>query len=109
MSTFGEQIKILRKNLGLTQEQLAERLSVNRAALANWETDRAMPDIQMVKELAGVYGVTVDSLLGREDDSFASRVANVIREHEGLLNEEEERFLLGMIVNYLETVMKRHE
>ena len=43
--TFGEKLKNARKNAGLSQEQLAEKLCVSRAAVAKWETDKGLPDI----------------------------------------------------------------
>ena len=64
MSTFGERLKELRKSKNLTQEKLAEQLSVNRDALAKWETDRAYPDVNIIKELADLFEVTTDYLLG---------------------------------------------
>ena len=43
--TLGEKLKNARKNAGLSQEQLAEKLCVSRAAVAKWETDKGLPDI----------------------------------------------------------------
>ena len=43
--TFGEKLKCARKEAGLSQEQLAEKLSVSRSAVAKWESDKGMPDV----------------------------------------------------------------
>ena len=43
--TLGEKIKEARKNTGLSQEQLAEKLAVSRSAIAKWESDKGLPDI----------------------------------------------------------------
>lgn len=107
MSTFGERLKELRKSKNLTQEKLAEQLSVNRDALAKWETDRAFPDVNIIKELADLFEVTTDYLLGRKEDSLAARVGALLKENKGLLTKEEEEFLLKMIQSYLETVKSR--
>ena len=104
MSTFGERLKELRKSKNLTQEKLAERLSVNRDALAKWETDRAFPDVNIIKELADLFEVTTDYLLGRKEDGLAARIAEALKQNKGLLTKEEEEFLLKMIQSYLETV-----
>ena len=107
MSTFGDRLKELRNNKHLTQEKLAEILKVNRAALANWETNRAYPDVNIIKELATFFDVTIDFLLGKDDDSLAARIGVLLKENKGLLSKEEEEFLLKMIQSYLETVKSR--
>jgi transcriptional regulator with XRE-family HTH domain len=104
MSTFGERLKELRKSKNLTQEKLAEQLSVNRDALAKWETDRSYPDINIIRELADLFEVTTDYLLGRNEDNLAARIAEALKQNNGLLSKEEEEFLLKMNLNYIETV-----
>ncbi len=63
---IGEQIKKLRREKGLTQERLAELLSLSPQAVSRWETGSAMPDLSMVVPLANLFGVTTDCLLGAE-------------------------------------------
>ena len=104
MRMFGDRLKELRNRKHLTQEQLAEILKVNRAALANWETNRAYPDVNIIKELAIFFGVTIDFLLGKDKDNLAARIAEVLKQNKGLLSKEEEEFLLKMNQNYIETV-----
>ena len=62
--TLGKRIAMLRKNQGLTQEQLGEKLGVSAQAVSKWENDIACPDITMLPLLADVFGVTTDELLG---------------------------------------------
>lgn len=107
MSTFGERLKELRKSKNLTQEKLAEQLSVNRDALAKWETGRAYPNVNIIKELADFFDVTTDYLLGRKDDSLVARIAEALKQNKGLLTKEEEEFLLKMNLNYIETVKRQ--
>jgi transcriptional regulator with XRE-family HTH domain len=64
--TLGEKIKSLRKEKGLTQEDLAKQLNVIRGTLSVWEIDRSTPDNEMLIKIADFFGVTVDYLLGRE-------------------------------------------
>lgn len=61
--TFGEKLKKARKEAGLTQEQLAERLNVSRSAVAKWETDKGMPDIDNLKIISELVDVSIDYLL----------------------------------------------
>ena len=61
--TFGEKLKEARKEAGLTQEQFAEKMSVSRSAVAKWEADNGMPDVNNLKIMAQLLGVSVDYLL----------------------------------------------
>lgn len=56
-------LKLYRKKLGLTQEQIAEQLGVSRQAVAKWERGETLPDIDNVIALADMYEVTIDSLV----------------------------------------------
>lgn len=49
--TLGEKIKEARKQAGLTQEQVAEKLMVSRQAVTKWETDKGIPDIENLKNI----------------------------------------------------------
>lgn len=64
--SFGQTIKDLRRNAGMTQEHLAELLSISPQAVSRWETDAAMPDISLLPPLANLFGVTTDHLLGMD-------------------------------------------
>lgn len=61
--TLGEKLKDARKNAGLSQEQLAEKLCVSRAAVAKWETDKGTPDIMNLKAISKLLDVSIDALL----------------------------------------------
>ena len=73
--TLGEKIKEARKQCGLSQEQLAEKLAVSRSAVAKWETDKGIPDVENLKALAQLLNVSVDYLLddGEVIDEVAMR------------------------------------
>ena len=64
--TLGKRIMAARKKLGLTQDQLAERLGVTAQAVSKWENDQSCPDITMLPKLAELFNTTTDELLGRE-------------------------------------------
>ena len=57
----------LRKQRGLTQEELAQRLYVSRTAVSKWESGRGYPNIDSLKAIAGVFSVTVDELLSGDE------------------------------------------
>ena len=61
--TLGEKIQWGRRRRGLSQQQLAEKLCVSRSAIAKWETDKGMPDVENLKLLSKLLGMTVDNLL----------------------------------------------
>lgn len=62
--TLGEKIASLRKAKGMTQEQLAEQCSVSAQAVSKWENNLTAPDISLLPRLSGLFGVSVDELLG---------------------------------------------
>ena len=61
--SLGEKIRKARLEAGLTQEELSELLMVSRAAVAKWETNRGLPDIENLKFIASALNVSVDYLL----------------------------------------------
>jgi len=65
--TFGEKLKAARKEAGLSQEQFAEKMSVSRSAVAKWESDKGMPDVNNLKVMAQLLDVSVDYLLDEDE------------------------------------------
>ena len=61
--TFGEKLKKARQQAGYTQEELSNIMTVSRAAVAKWESDRGMPDVSNLKRIAAILDVSVDYLL----------------------------------------------
>ena len=61
---IGENIKYLRKEKDITQEQLAEMLGVSYQSVSRWENNACYPDMELLPTLAGIFGTTVDKLLG---------------------------------------------
>lgn len=60
---FGEKLKEIRKQQGLSQEQLAEKIGVSRQAITKWETGKGMPDIENMMILAEIFKTTIDDLI----------------------------------------------
>lgn len=64
--TFGQRFLRLRKARGLTQEDIAKKLNISAQAVSKWENDISSPDISLLPELASVFNITIDELLGKE-------------------------------------------
>ena len=72
--TIGKRIMQHRKQLGLTQDQLAEKLGVTAQAVSKWENDQSCPDIATLPALADIFGTSVDALLGRQEPVYQAEV-----------------------------------
>ena len=64
---FHEKLQTLRKQRGLTQEELAQLLYVSRTAISKWESGRGFPSIESLKTISGYFSVTIDELLSGEE------------------------------------------
>lgn len=64
--TFGQRFQRLRKNAGLTQEDVATKLNITAQAVSKWENDVSAPDISVLVELSDILGVTLNELLGKQ-------------------------------------------
>ena len=64
---FNEKLQKLRTNENLTQEELAEKLYVSRAAISKWESGRGYPSIDSLKAIAKYFHITIDQLIGSEE------------------------------------------
>jgi transcriptional regulator with XRE-family HTH domain len=71
MSTSGQRLKALREEQKLTQKELARLIGVNRATLANWETNRTQPDYDGLCRIASYFKVSSDYLIGRTNERSA--------------------------------------
>ena len=69
---FNEKLQELRKNKGLTQEQLAEALFVSRTAISKWESGRGYPNLDSLKEISRYFSVTIDDLICSEEIIIAA-------------------------------------
>ena len=64
---FNRKLQELRKQKGMTQDELAEKIFVSRTAVSKWESGRGYPNIESLKAIAKFFGVTVDELLSGEE------------------------------------------
>ena len=63
------QIAALRKKHGFSQEELGEKLGVSRQAVSKWESGQAVPELEKLKELSRIFGISLNELLQLEESS----------------------------------------
>ena len=81
MNLIGNNIKIIRKQIGLTQEELALHIGVTPQAVSRWENGTGMPDISMVVPLAKTLNVSTDYLFGLEKNEIDDNVYVELKRH----------------------------
>ena len=94
--TLGEKIKEARKQCGLSQEQLAEKMAVSRSAVAKWEANNGLPDVDNLKALAQLLNVSVDYLLddGEAIDELVMREPYNLSEYgKGIKKKKKDRVI----------------
>lgn len=72
---FNERLIELRKEAGLSQESLAERLNISRQAISKWERGESTPDIDNLKVLGQIYNVSMDYLLLGKKETILNEVS----------------------------------
>ena len=101
---FGQNFKNLRKKRDLTQEQIAEMLSVSSQAVGKWETGKSLPDISLLPIIANLFCVSVDFLLGVDISKREEAIENILTESAGLTESERYAdavaFLRNALVQY---------
>jgi len=96
--TFGEKLKNIRKEKNLTQEEVAKKIGVSAQAVSKWEKGECLPDVYNLKLLGRLYRVSVDSLLGAENEGEETVVQTIkIGEAVFEIIEKPETILAGKI------------
>ena len=72
MKSIGKMISSLRKEKGMTQSELAEKMNVTDKAVSKWERDLSCPDINTISKLADVLEVSVDELLQAKKKEYSN-------------------------------------
>lgn len=75
--TFGQRFTRLRKEHGFTQGDLAGKLKISAQAISKWENDLSAPDVTLLGDIADIFGITIDELLGREKDGAVKMAPNL--------------------------------
>ena len=76
---IGENIRRLRRAADMTQEQLADKLGVAYQSVSRWENGTTYPDMEFLPVLAGIFGVTVDELIGMEESKKKEQIVERYR------------------------------
>lgn len=79
---IGQRIAELRKNKGLTQAELADRIGVSHQAVSQWERSETLPDILTLPALAEIFGESVSAIMGMEDVKAKDNAENVISDED---------------------------
>ncbi len=81
---IGEKIRTYRKNLDITQEELAECLGVSFQAVSRWENEITYPDLEIIPAIAELFNVSVDGLLGIDDAEKEREIEEGLRKYDNL-------------------------
>ena len=76
--TFGNYLYELRRKAGLTQTELAAKLGVSNKAVSKWENGRAKPTTNVIRKLAGLYGLSVDTLLQQKGGNKPMEITKIV-------------------------------
>ncbi len=77
---FGEKLRNHRKKLGMTQEEVADKIGVSPQAISKWESGDCLPDCFNLKAISGIYNISTDLLLETEANGDIDTVANKIEQ-----------------------------
>ncbi len=82
---INEQIAVLRKENGITQDELAKAIGVSNQAVSKWESGQTCPDLQFLPAIADYFGVSIDYLMGRGETTIVPRVSR--REYDVIIDD----------------------
>ena len=109
--TLSEKILDLRKQQGMSQENLAEKLGVSRQAVSRWEVGSALPDASNIRQLSRLFGVTADYLLN--DDYESDRDVPAVKDTENAARNRVRKGLalcasgFGLLGNFVIYILSR--
>ena len=112
MQRIGKAISALRKGENMTQMELADRMGISFQAVSNWERGNSMPDISKLPELAEIFGVTVDELLGEKSALVDAALSDKLEEcmkNQGTSAEDVSAVLPILKPNQVKTVVSNAE
>ncbi|MBQ3831048.1 MAG: helix-turn-helix transcriptional regulator, partial [Spirochaetales bacterium] len=76
--TIGKKIRQLRRDLGLSQQALSDKLGVTAQAVSKWENETSLPDISILPSMASIFGVQIDDLFEYSKDKEYEKISNMI-------------------------------
>ncbi|WP_049518554.1 helix-turn-helix domain-containing protein [Streptococcus parasanguinis] len=102
---FAERLKTLRKQVKLTQAQIAEKLNISQQAYASWERGVKKPTQENLVKIAQILNVTVDYLVGNSDEKIENELDNVeflFRMNSKGLTEKEKEIFKRELIEFME-------
>ena len=84
--SIGKNLYEARKNVGLSQEEVAQKIGVSRQTISKWETNETIPDIYQSKKMAKLYNVSLDELI--EFDVDLQEIEEMIEKSDDKINEK---------------------
>ena len=91
---LGNNIKTLRKQVGLTQTELADKLGVTEQTISKWENDKCYPDVSLLPLLANIFNCSVDAVLGIDNDTYGVGIQKIFEKYNNCKDVNEEVELL---------------
>ena len=104
MIEFDRRIKTLRKSRGITQEQLAGYLEISPQAVSRWETGTSCPDISLLPQIAALFEITVDELLGVNEAGKRREIGTVVAETSAMIDKN----ITGEPIRILRETLKKY-
>jgi transcriptional regulator with XRE-family HTH domain len=106
LETMGERIQQLRKNAGITQADLAKKIAISHTQMARYEIKNIYPPADVLKNLADVFGTTIDFLVMGDTESKAQaslKDTELINQFKKIsaLPDDEKNLVLKMITAYI--------
>ena len=93
---FGKNIVFLRKEQGISQTELANRLGIHKNVLGRYEREEAKPSIEVARSIADILKVSLDYLTGKVDQHIDKSIVDKVLTIQKLPHEERERILFTM-------------
>ena len=98
---FSERLLTLRKEMDLTQEQLAEKMNVSRQSISKWESGQAVPELEKIIALSTIFDVTTDYLLKpSEVDELSVKTERLEKQQQQILIRERKRRQASRCIAY---------
>ncbi len=99
---IGSFIKELRKEKGITQEELAEAMNTSRRTISRWETGSNMPDLDMIPEIAEFFDISINELFdGKRKDTIMNEVTETVLKAAEYTNEQRKKTAKAVCIYFI--------